>query len=156
MQQLQKPKQNKFITASPIRRQAFRSRPLFRDYPRGDWNAKAEAKVGSSTTARFRELAEGLENSNWRGNLIGHSDTFFFFLERKDVGWDLQPYGMEQQRARNQHAPLPQLLTCGHRIVRKIHQMTAAQRPEHTIVRRHLWRRDADQVLFRSTSSHLQ
>ena len=40
---------------------AFISRSLFRGFPRGDSVAKAEAKVGSSTTAGFRELTKGLE-----------------------------------------------------------------------------------------------
>ena len=57
---------------------AFPSCPLLRAFPRGSWNAEAGSKVGSTTTAGFRELAEGPETSNWRGNLTGLRDTSFF------------------------------------------------------------------------------
>ena len=81
---------------------------------------------------------------------------FLPFLESNVVGWDQKPYGMDKQRAPNQHAPLPRLLICGHRIVRRIQRMTASQHPEHTTARSFPWRHDADQVLFQRTSSDLQ
>ena len=40
------------------------TRPLFRLFPRVNSDAKAEAKTGSSTTTRFRELVEALATSN--------------------------------------------------------------------------------------------
>ena len=61
---------------------ALLSPPLFRVFPREDADAKVEAKEESSTTASFREPVEGLETSNWRGNLTGLRDTFFFPFPR--------------------------------------------------------------------------
>ena len=48
--------------------------------PREAGAAKADAKLGSSTKDRFWGLAEGLENSNLRGNFTELRQIFVFRL----------------------------------------------------------------------------
>ena len=65
------------------------------------------------------------------------------------VDWDQQHFGLKQQGAHNQHAPLPELLSCGHRIVRRNQRLTASQHLEHVTAR--LYKKCFENLLFGPT-----
>ena len=110
----------------------FWFRPVLRDFPRGGWDAKAEAKSNfwpNRVSEAWRK--DWKPQSDAATSLDCRTLSFSLFLEKNVVGSDQQLYGMEQQRARNQPGPLPRLLICGHRIVNSPHDGLTTPKTYH-------------------------
>ena len=89
---------------------ARRSRLLRRGCPRDACAVRADAKLGSSTTDRFWEIAERLELSNFLGNFTGILETFLFRLlgeERNLLG----PVGARRGEASGTYSMHPSSTT---------------------------------------------
>ena len=152
------PNKTNLVTTTPLGRQAqlfdlAHFYQLFHreaEIPR--WRQKSHIRLQRISEEWRKGLKPQIDAAS---SLDSWTRSFSPFLEVNVVGWDQQPYGMEQQRAQNQPTPLAWLLICGHHFLRTIHGMTASQHPVKTIARSYLWRHDAKQVPFQSTSSDL-